>query len=108
MDENGGTKMVGTLEFLSFEVAGGKGVYTAKTDIWGVGCLIIEMLDGQRPYKSIGLESWAASMAVGIISLICSSCLTICIKGLQRKTTPSARQGLARDIGASQGKDICF
>jgi len=27
--------------------------YSAKVDIWSLGCLLIEMLTGQRPWKEL-------------------------------------------------------
>ena len=77
------------MHFFSFEMVGVKGVYTTKTDIWGVGCLVIEMLEGQRPYRSLGLNDWMTSFEVCTsINWFAFSSPLICMKILKGKAPP--------------------
>jgi serine/threonine protein kinase len=41
--------MQGSINWMAVEVARGKG-YSAKVDIWSLGCLVIEMLTGHPPW----------------------------------------------------------
>ena len=44
--------MQGSIYWMAPEVAQGKG-YSAKVDIWSLGCLILEMLTGHPPWHGV-------------------------------------------------------
>ena len=44
--------MQGSIYWMAPEVAKGKG-YSAKVDIWSLGCLLLEMLTGQQPWHGV-------------------------------------------------------
>lgn len=44
--------MQGTINWMAPEIARGKG-YSAKVDIWALGCLVLEMLTGHNPWHKI-------------------------------------------------------
>jgi serine/threonine protein kinase len=46
------TAMAGTVFWMAPEVVqGGKTGYTSKIDIWSVGCVVLEMWAGRRPWE---------------------------------------------------------
>lgn len=51
----GGTLMTGSLYWMAPEVVtnAGRG-YNSKIDLWSLGCVVLEMLSGSRPWQ--GLE----------------------------------------------------
>ena len=44
--------MQGSINWMAAEVAKGKG-YSAKVDIWSLGCLVLEMLSGHAPWHRV-------------------------------------------------------
>lgn len=44
--------MQGSIFWMAPEVAKGKG-YSAKVDVWSVGCLVLEMLTGHQPWHEV-------------------------------------------------------
>ena len=44
--------MQGSVNWLAVEVVKGKG-YSAKVDIWSLGCLVLEMLTGHPPWHGV-------------------------------------------------------
>lgn len=62
------TAMQGTVFWMAPEVVNaGKRGYNAKVDIWSVGCVVLEMWAGERP--------WRREEAMAVIVKV-SSCLT--------------------------------
>jgi serine/threonine protein kinase len=55
MDEDNAqafTPMQGTVFWMAPEVVkAGQNGYTSKIDIWGVGCVVLEMWTGRRPWN---------------------------------------------------------
>jgi serine/threonine protein kinase len=67
-DDNGGahTPMQGTVFWMAPEVISTqKKGYNFKIDIWSVGCVILEMWGGSRPW--LGHEALAVMFKVGYI-----------------------------------------
>lgn len=51
----GGTLMTGSLYWMAPEVVTNAGQgYNSKIDLWSLGCVVLEMLSGARPWQ--GLE----------------------------------------------------
>lgn len=53
--------LLGTAPYMSPEQASGRAVDT-RTDIWSFGCLLFEMLTGQRPFRGENLAETLASI----------------------------------------------
>jgi serine/threonine protein kinase len=66
-DDSGGahTAMQGTIFWMAPEVVTQKKGYNFKIDIWSVGCVILEMWAGGRPW--LGHEAFAVMFKVGYI-----------------------------------------
>ncbi|KAJ3249066.1 hypothetical protein HDU77_007884 [Chytriomyces hyalinus] len=50
---NSRMSMQGTVYWMAPEVMANKGGYSAKVDIWSLGCVVYEMLQGHAPWKDL-------------------------------------------------------
>lgn len=65
IDRNGHTAMQGSVFWMAPEVISPqKKGYNAKVDIWSVGCVILEMWAGERP--------WSEEEAVAVMLKVCA------------------------------------
>jgi mitogen-activated protein kinase kinase kinase len=94
VDDGVATAMQGTVFWMSPEFVNpqGKG-YNSKVDIWALGCVILEMWTGVRP--------WHGEEAVSVMFKVRSQCLasgdfllTFCEKLSQQKLPPPVPDGM--------------
>ena len=58
----GSTAVAGTVRYMSADAL--KGKYNEKTDIWAVGCSLIEMASGVPPYYNVNMKSTQLTFAI--------------------------------------------
>lgn len=74
--EEASTGMKGTVFWMAPEVVGpGKTGYTAKVDIWSMGCVILEMWSGVRP--------WHGEETIPVMLKVCLG------QGLEARSEPA-------------------
>ena len=58
--------MQGTVFWMAPEVVNtGKRGYNSKVDIWSIGCMVLEMWSGERPWRKE--EAMAVIVKVGVV-----------------------------------------
>lgn len=68
-EQNVLTAMQGTVFWMAPEVVNtGKRGYNSKVDIWSVGCVVLEMWAGERPWRKE--EAMAVIVKVGLLSFL--------------------------------------
>jgi mitogen-activated protein kinase kinase kinase len=66
------TAMQGTVFWMAPEVVNtGKRGYNSKVDIWSVGCVVLEMWAGERPWRKE--EAMAVIVKVRVVFYFCES-----------------------------------
>ncbi|KAJ3134100.1 hypothetical protein HK100_003841 [Physocladia obscura] len=49
------SEMKGSLNWMAPEVMADKGAYGVSADIWSLGCVVLEMLEGQKPWNNVDM-----------------------------------------------------
>jgi serine/threonine protein kinase len=98
LGENHDRDVAGTPNWMAPEVIELKGA-SAKSDIWSLGCTVIELLTGKPPYAEIA-NGMSGSFVVPPMMLICVSiwsdcCLQLCL-GSSRIICRRCRRGAPR------------
>jgi serine/threonine protein kinase len=47
------TEAAGTVNYMAPEMFGAAEQYTAAVDVWGAGCVVVEMLTGKTPFHGL-------------------------------------------------------
>ena len=87
----GATNMKGTFYWMAPEVIDSVGMtgYSAKCDIWSLGCVLLEMFTAERPWPKMTMVQ--IIMEVG-----------------QKRSAPPVKEGIELSDEAKSFKDLCF